>query len=138
EFGRGTDRLGGAKINYVDTAILLHITGKSENRYRIQLAPGHSAYIPEYQVELLAQGNSIPHSLTGSWSVWGDDVYDYVSVRLDERLPYTTFQDVDPARIIVDLYGATANTNWITQLKTAKEVKAVDYEQRSDGILRLI
>lgn len=137
EFGRGTDRLGGAKINYVDTGILLHITGKSGDRYRAQLAPGHTAYIPEHQVTLLSPGHSIPHSLTGSWSVWGDDRYDYVSVGLSQKLPYTTFQETDPARIIVDLYGATANTNWITQLKTAKEIKSVDYEKRSDGVLRL-
>src|SRR5690625_6709975 len=63
EFGKGTDRLGGAKINYIDTAILLHITGKSENRYRVKLASGYTAYIPqrseEHTSELQSRGHLV-------------------------------------------------------------------------------
>lgn len=137
EYGQGTDRLGGAKINYIDTAVLLHITGKYNNRYRVQLADGYTAFIPDYQVDLLSKGHSIPRSLTGSWGVRGDDRYDYVSIGLSQKLPYTTFQEIDPARIIVDIYGATANTNWITQLKTAKEIQSVDYKKIADDVLRV-
>lgn len=136
EFGQGTDRLGGAKINYLDTAVLLHITGKLDDEYRVQLAPGHTAYIPVGAVILLSKGAFPPRSLTGSWRVWGDDQYDYLSIGLDEKLPYTTFQQIDPSRIVVDIYGATSNTNWITQLQSAREIKNVWYEQRSDGVLR--
>lgn len=137
EFGLGTDRLGGAKINYLDTAVLLHITGKFEGDYRVQLAANRTAYIPMGNVALLPKGAFIPRSMSSSWRVWGDDKYDYVSIGLTEKLPYTTFQKISPSRIVVDIYGATPNTNWITQLKRAKEIKNVWYEQVSDGVLRV-
>jgi N-acetylmuramoyl-L-alanine amidase len=135
-FGQGTDRLGGAKISYLDTAVLLHITGKFDGDYRVQLAPGHTAYVPMGDVLLLSKGAFVPHSLSGSWRVWGDDHYDYVSIGLNEKLPYTTLQQIDPSRIVLNIYGATSNTNWITQLQSAQEVKNVWYEQVSDNVLR--
>lgn len=137
EFGRGDDRLGGAKISYLDTAIRLRITGKFDGDYRVSLAPGHTAFVPVGAVLLLPKGAFPPRSLTGSWRVWGDDHYDYVSIGLSEKLPYTTFQKTDPSRIVLDIYGATSNTNWITQLSSAKEVKQVTYEQVSDGVFRV-
>ncbi len=136
EFGKGTDRLGGAKINYLDTAVLLHITGLFDGKYRVELAPGRHAYIPERSVTLLSKGVFIPNSLSHSWRVWGDDKFDYVSISLNKKLPYTTYQQINPSRIVIDIYGATANSNWITQLQSAKEIKNVWYEQVSDGILR--
>jgi N-acetylmuramoyl-L-alanine amidase len=137
EFGLGEDRLGGAKISYLDTAVELHITGKLDGDYRVRLAPGHTAYIPAGSVLLLSRGTFPPKSLTGSWRVWGDDRYDYVSIGLSAKLPYTTFQQTDPSRIVLDIYGATSNTNWITQLSSAREVKTVTYEQVSDGVFRV-
>lgn len=136
-FGRGADRLGGAKISYLDTAIRLHITGKFDGDYRVALAPGRTAYIPVGDVLLFPKGAFLPHSLTGSMRVWGDARYDYVSIGLDEKLPYTTAQQTDPSRIVLDIYGATSNTNWITQLSSAKEVKKVWYEQTSDDVFRV-
>lgn len=137
EFGPGTDRLGGAKINYLDTAVLLPVTGKFNDKYRIRLAPDRTAYVPVSDVLLLPRGTFLPRSLSGSWRVWGDEKYDYVSIGLAAKLPYTTFQQIDPARIVVDIYGVTSNTNWISQLKSAKEIKNVWYEQISDGVLRV-
>lgn len=137
EFGQGTDRLGGAKISYLDTAVLLHVTGMENGSYRVRLAPGHTAYIPIRDVLLLPKGAFIPHSLTGSWRVWGDDSCDYVSIALQERLPYTSLQEIRPSRIVLNIYGAVSNTNWITQLKSATEVRNVTYRQVSDDVFRV-
>lgn len=75
--------------------------------------------------------------LTSSWKVSGDEKQDYVSIGLDERLPYKSFQTIDPSRIVVDIYGATGNTNWITQLKSAREIKNVSHEQIEDDVFRV-
>ena len=68
----------------------------------------------------------------------GDDKYDYVSIALDEKLPYRSIQQINPSRIVVDVFGASANTNWITQRSSAKEVKNVYYEQIEDDVFRVI
>jgi N-acetylmuramoyl-L-alanine amidase len=76
-------------------------------------------------------------NLTGSWRVWGDSLYDYVTVGLPEKLPYRSQQQVEPSRIVVDIFGAVSNTNWITQLKTVQEIKNVWYEQIEDDVFRV-
>ena len=66
-----------------------------------------------------------------------DSVYDYVQVGLFSRLPYQTQQLTDPSRLVVDIFGATNNTNWITQFENTKEIKNVRYEQIEDEVLRI-
>ncbi|MEO6232876.1 MAG: N-acetylmuramoyl-L-alanine amidase [Ferruginibacter sp.] len=137
EYGLGDDRLGGAKIGYLDSNIVLKITGKVGTHYRVQLSKTLTAYIPDDLVELMPKGTFTPESLTTNWSVYGDDKFDYVKVGLFQKLPYQSFQLVNPSKIVVDVFGATNNTNWITQLETAKEIANVYYEQKEDDVFRI-
>jgi len=137
EYGLGEDRLGGAKIGYLDSNIVLKIIGKVGTHFKVQLSKTHTAYIPDELVELMPKGTFVPGSLTDKWNVYGDDKYDYVRVGLFAKLPYQSFQLVDPSKIVVDIFGATNNTNWITQLETVKEIKNVYYEQKEDDVFRI-
>jgi N-acetylmuramoyl-L-alanine amidase len=136
-FGLGDDRLGGAKMGYIDSLIPLKVTGKVGSLYKIQLSKYRSAYIPDDVVEFLPKGTFTPSSLTGSWRIYGDSVNDYVQIGLSSRLPYQTAQLVDPSRITIDIFGATNNTNWITQLEGTREIRNVYYEQLEDEVLRV-
>ncbi len=137
EYGLGDDRLGGAKIGYIDSMIPLKIIGKVGGHYKVQLAPYRTAYIPDDVVTLAAKGTFVGYALTDRWQVYGDSVYDYVTIGLTAKLPYQSFQEVEPSKIVVDVFGATNNTNWITQLQSTKEIKNVTYEQIQDGIFRV-
>jgi len=136
-FGLGEDRLGGAKIGYLDSLVQLNIVGKVDSKYKIQLSKYRTAFIDDDAVQFLPKGNFTPESLTGSFSTYGDSLFDYVTVGLFSRLPYQSFQLIDPSKIIIDVFGATNNTNWITQLENVKEIKNVFYEQVEDGIFRI-
>jgi N-acetylmuramoyl-L-alanine amidase len=68
----------------------------------------------------------------------GNDSFDFVSVALEERLPYRSMQELGPSRIIVDVFGATSNTNWITQRSGAREIRQVRYDQIEDDVFRII
>ena len=136
-FGLGDDRLGGAKIGYLDSNVLLKITGKVGTKYKVRLSKYRTAFIDEDAVEFLPKGSFTPESLTGRWTVYGDSSFDYVQLGLSARLPYQSFQLVDPSKIVVDVFGATNNTNWITQLENTKEIKNVSYEQIEDEIFRI-
>jgi N-acetylmuramoyl-L-alanine amidase len=137
-YGLGTDRLGGSKIGYIAPGITMQVAGKIGDLYKVQLSKKHSAWIPENQVEQVStNGLFRPESLTGSWRVFGEEKYDYVQINLSEKLAYRSFQEINPSRIVVDLYGATTNTAWITQLFTTKEIKNVNYEQIEDDVLRV-
>lgn len=137
-FGLGDDRLGGAKIGYLDSMVRLNIIGKVGSKYKVQLSKYRTAYIDDDLVEFLPKGYFTPESITDNWRVYGDSAYDYVEVGLLARLPYQSFQLTDPSRIVVDIFGATNNTNWITQLENVKEIKEVHYEQIEDGLFRII
>lgn len=137
EYGLGDDRLGGAKIGYLDSLIPLKIIGKVAQDYKVRLAPNRTAYIPDDLVELMPKGSFMPASLTGQWKVYGDSTYDYVNIGLTARLAYQSMQLIDPSRIVVDIYGATNNTSWITQLENTREITNVDYEQLQDEVVRV-
>ncbi|MBP6024650.1 N-acetylmuramoyl-L-alanine amidase [Ferruginibacter sp.] len=136
-FGLGEDRLGGAKIGYLDSMVQLNIVGKVDKKYKVQLSKYRTAYIDDDSIKFLPKGNFTPESLTTSWRVYGDSLFDYVTIGLFARLPYQSFQLIDPSKIIIDVFGATNNTNWITQLENVKEIKNVYYEQTEDEVFRI-
>ena len=137
EYGLGDDRLGGAKVGYIDSNIVLKIIGKVGPHFKVQLSKSRTAYIPDELVTLMPKGAFTPESLTDKWNVYGDDQYDYVKVGMFARLPYQSYQYTNPSTLVVDIYGVTNNTNWITQLQTAKEIKNIDYQQVEDGLFRI-
>ncbi len=136
-YGLGEDRLGGAKMTYLDSNILLTVIDSVKDDYKVQLSKAHVAYIPKASFQRADSIKHQPYYLTGSWKVWGDSAYDYITVSLPEKLPYKSLQQIAPSRIVVDVFGATTNTNWITQLKTTKEIKNVWYEQVEDDVFRI-
>ncbi len=145
-YGLGTDRLGGARMETLDSAVVLRISGLDTTRryWRVRLAPSLSAYVPVEQVQADTLLRFPAQALTGSWRTWGDTAngpipgrFDYVSVALPARLPYRSRQEVNPNRIVLDIFGATSNTNWITQMRTTKGIKNVWFEQIADEQLRV-
>jgi N-acetylmuramoyl-L-alanine amidase len=136
-YGLGEDRLGGAKMGYLDSNVLVTVVDSVKNDYKVQLSKNHFAYLPKSSFKMDTSAHMQPYYLTSSWKVWGDEKFDYVSVGLTEKLPYRTLQVIDPSEIIVDIFGAVSNTNWITQLKTVKEIKNVWYEQLEDDVFRV-
>ncbi len=137
EYGLGDDRLGGAKMGYLDTAILVRVVDSVKDDYKIQLSRDHYAWLP--RTAFTPDTSSVkPYYLTSSWKVYGDDTSDYINVWLDEKLPYRSIQQINPSKIIIDVFGATSNTNWITQLRSVKEIRNAYYEQIEDDVFRII
>ena len=137
EFGQGDDRLGGAKMTYLDSNVLMRVVDSVNTDYKVQLSARFFAYLPKQNFAPDTSINIQPFYLSSSWRVWGDDRYDYVSIDLPERLPYRSMQQIGPSRLVVDVFGVTSNTNWITQLKSVKEIKNVWYEQLEDDVFRI-
>lgn len=137
EYGLGDDRLGGAKMTYLDTNIVVKVIDSVKDDYKIRLSQSHIAWMPKVNFRTDSSLAVRLYYLTGSWKVYGDDRYDYVTIMLDERMPYKSVQQINPSKIIVDVFGVTCNTNWITQLSSAKEVKNAYYEQVEDDVFRI-
>ena len=138
EYGLGEDRLGGAKMTYLDTGIVVRVVDSTIINYKVQLSKNHFAYLAKSRLRRDSTIKVQPYYLTNSWLVNGDEKYDYVTITLDEKLPYRSIQQINPSSIVVDIFGATSNTHWITQRSTAKEIRNAYYEQTEDDVFRVI
>ncbi len=137
EYGLGTDRLGGAKMTFLDTGVVVKVVDSTIINYKIRLSEDHFAYLPKSNFTRDSNIQLRPYYLANSWIAAGNERYDSVAVTLDERLPYKSMQQIHPSRIVVDVYGATSNTNWITQRTSLKEIKNVYHEQVEDDVYRI-
>ncbi|MFN5642035.1 MAG: N-acetylmuramoyl-L-alanine amidase [Sphingobacteriales bacterium] len=137
EYGLGDDRLGGAKMGYLDSNVVLKVVDSIHSDYKVQLSKNHFAYLPKSSVIAAVDIVPKPYYLSSSIKVYGDDKHDYVVINLDEKLPYKSQQVIQPAGLWIDIYGATSNTNWITQLSTVKEITQTWTEQIEDDVLRV-
>lgn len=136
-YGLGEDRLGGTKLGYIDTNIFLKVIDSTKDLYQVQLSKYHSAYIEKGYVKHDSVYAIKPNHLTSSFLIKGDSLFDYVNIHLDEHLPYKSWMEIEPSKIMIDLYGFQTNSNWITQLQTAKEIKNVYYNQVEDDVVRV-
>lgn len=131
------DITGSAKLGYLDSSVLLKIVDSTKDLYQVQLSKSHNVYINKNDTK--KDNFSIVRKVcfTNSFSVKGDEKYDYVNISLDEKLPYKSWMEADPAKIFLEIYGVQSNTNWITQLKSAKEIKDVYFDQSEDDVVRV-
>lgn len=136
-YGLGDDRLGGAKMGYVDSNVALRVLDTIKGMYLVQLSKYHQAYIEMPYVKRDSLNRLKPWYTTGSISAKGDSAYDYIGVLMEEKLPYKSWMEINPSKIVIDVFGVQSNTNWITQLQTLKEVKNVYYQQVEDDVFRL-
>lgn len=136
-YGLGEDRLGGAKLGYIDSNVALRVMDTVKGMYLVQLSKFHQAYIEKQYVKTDSLNKLKPWYVTGSISAKGDSAYDYINVIMEEKLPYKSWMEIGPSKIVVDIFGVQSNTNWITQLTSLKEVKNVYYHQTEDDVFRV-
>lgn len=136
--GMGTDRLGGAKYGFLENGVMLNITGQKNENYRVQLTNSLDAWIPVSFVELQDEYAEPVQSLTGTIRVFRDRREDVVTMSLSQKLPYISYQEINPHKIIVDVFGATSNTNWKTKYLDSEGIEEVEWRQVENDRFRLI
>lgn len=135
-YSTGEDRLGSAKMGYIDTMIVMKVIDTVKNLFKVQLSASQYAFIDTNHV-LDFHDTILSPALCESWKVNGDHKFDSVSIGLTGRVPYKSWMEINPSRIKIELYNVQSNTNWITQLSAAKAVKNVWYDQRESDVLQI-
>lgn len=137
-FSLGEDRLGAAKMGYIDTNILLRIVDSTKDQYTIQLSKYRTAYIDKSFTKpdssKVVKKNTY---LSNSFIAKGDSLFDYVNINVEEKLPFRTWMELNPSRIMLEIFGVQSNTNWVTQLRSLKEVKNVYYNQTEADVMQV-
>jgi N-acetylmuramoyl-L-alanine amidase len=135
-YSMGEDRLGSAKMGYIDTLIVMKVLDTVKNLYKVQLSALHYAFIEKSYTQRF-HDTLLSTALCESWKINGGDEFDSVSFSLTGKVPYKSWMEIDPSRIKIELYNVQSNTNWITQLSSAKAVKNVWYEQTESDVLQI-
>ena len=113
-YSLGEDRLGSAKMGYIDTGVVLKIIDSADKRYKIQLSDYHSAYIAKVDVARDSVFKKKPFYLTSNYNaVGGKDNYDTLFINTGEKLPYKSWMEINISTIQVELYGVQSNISWI-------------------------
>lgn len=135
--GTGTDRLGGARLGFLQRGVRLEVIGREGPHYLVRLSEGLTGYVPVRFTRLLPEGTPLPRVLTGSIHLAGHRDRDVVTLGLPQRLPYIVTMRNDPAVVEIDLFGASSNTNWMTDRKQAAGIRLVEWEQVATRHFRL-
>jgi len=135
-YSSGEDRLGSAKMGYIDTSVVMKVIDTVKNLYKVHLSAFHYAFIEKTYTQPF-HDTMLSTALCESWRVKGGDEFDSVSFSLSGRVPYKSWMEINPSRIKIELYNVQSNINWITQLTSAKVVKNVWYEQIENDVLQI-
>lgn len=133
----GTDRLGSAKMGYIDTGILMEVADTTKSLYKVKLSANRHAFLDKSlatPVEMTMKPGPVTSE---SWRVKGGEADDSLTISLGTKVPYQSWMELNPSKIILELYGVQANTNWITQLQSAREIVRVDYRQVEDDVVQV-
>lgn len=137
QYGNGGDRLGGSKMGFIAAGIPLKVTAQSGDLYKVALSSGRWAYIPKEYTTPTAKTTATV--VTGSWSISNEGRYDRISVALPERLPYYAYTLLEPSTIVLELFGAMDNSNWMVQ--RSMDLGMVDYtyfEQPESDVYKVV
>lgn len=131
------DRLGPVKMGYLDSAVLLSVTGKINVYYKVRLSAAQTAYITDVNVDLLKDSADFPRSAVSSMETGSSAKFDYIVVGLEKRLPYRSFEQPDSSSLLVDIYGAATAKKWSAALQGDAEVKSFSTQQIEPDVFRI-
>src|SRR5262250_1511296 len=72
EYGLGDDRLGGAKMTFLDSNIVMRVVDSVKDDYKVQLSTYHSAWLAKTSFKQDSSTRLQGFHLTGNWKAFGD------------------------------------------------------------------
>lgn len=137
QYGNGGDRLGGSKIGFLVPGIAMKVLERDGRLYKVALSENRWAYLPAEYAEPTDRRPSVVN--TGSWSVSNVGDRDRVTISLPARLPYRYYTQINPSTLVVELFGATDNSNWIVQRTLdLGMIDYVEFNQPESDVYRVI
>ncbi len=138
QHGNGSDRLGGSKMNFLPEGIELQVIGTAGKLYQVALGENDYAYIQSDYAKRCDKSEPLNAVNTGSITITNTDSTDRVVLALPRRLPFYSRSEIDPSTILVTLYGATNNTNWLRQLGDTEMLEFVDLRRDGSDVLTIV
>ncbi len=123
---------------FLPEGVRLWITGRDGDYYRVRLAADEETWVPVSAVRLLPEGTPPPSSeiMVARTQNFPDRAR--IKLFLQERLPFGVEQSARPQKLILRLYGAVSNTDWIRHDFIDPYVGEIQWRQEKTNVYKLI
>lgn len=128
---------GQAYAWFLPGGVRLWLTGRRGIWHRARLAQGQEAWIPEGSFRMLPAGSTVPRSIVRSIRTVSLEDRVRVRIPLGERLPFHIRQQASPSSLILTLYGAWSDTDWIPQDFSDPVIRDLRWRQAFSGVYEL-
>ena len=128
---------GQAYTWFLPRGVKVWVTGRRGIWYRVILAGDQEAWIPEGSFRMLPPGTPVPRGVVSVIRTESRRDRVRISIPLGERLPYHIRQRINPSSLILTLYGAWSDTDWIPQDFDDPMVRDIRWTQVSQGVYRI-
>jgi N-acetylmuramoyl-L-alanine amidase len=122
---------------FLPEGVKLWITGKNDAYYRARLSSRESIWVPADNLEFLPLGTPLPSSTISVVRTESLSNKVRVKIFLRERLPFRIEQTTSPSALIVSVYGATSDTDWIRYDFGDPTIREIKWLQSATGFYQL-
>ncbi|HEY9871379.1 MAG TPA: N-acetylmuramoyl-L-alanine amidase [Candidatus Obscuribacterales bacterium] len=118
---------GQARTTPLAAGVRLLVDGWQGSSMRCLLAPGRHVWILKEDLLLENIRSVAPSSAVRTINISDEPGGLRISVPLSQRLPYQIEQQLVPNRLILRIFGATADTDWITPARPVTDSGTLDH-----------
>ncbi|MFQ5824611.1 MAG: N-acetylmuramoyl-L-alanine amidase [bacterium] len=122
---------------FLPKGVKLWITGKHGRYYRARLSSSQDVWLPEDNLTFLPQGASIPTSTVSVVRTENLPNKSQVKIFLQERLPFSIEQVSNPAYLILSIFGAISDTDWIRYDFSDPTIREIKWSQPANLVYKL-
>lgn len=130
---------GAARLTPVPAGVRFLSDGYRGDWWRLELAAGHHVWIAKADLSAEDESNALPQSKITTVNMDTDPYGARIAIPLNQRLPYHIEQDLNSKKLLLHIYGATADTDFITtdlhptaESSAAKLIDYVSWKQKGD------
>jgi N-acetylmuramoyl-L-alanine amidase len=131
---------GAARVTPLPAGVRFLCDGYKGDWWRLELSPNQHVWIAKNDLSAEDESNALPQSKITTVNMDSDPYGARVAIPLNQRLPFHIEQDLNSKKLVLHIYGATADTDFITtDLHPAAESaagKLIDYmswKQKGDS-----
>lgn len=131
---------GAARTTPLPAGVRFLSDGRRGESRRLSLADGKHVWILEQDLEPDPDSGQPPDSKVTTINLGSDSYGAWVRIPLSQRLPFRIEQNINPSRLALSIFAATADTDFVTpetvEPKDAQSAALIDFvtwRQKSDG-----
>lgn len=128
---------GQARTTPLPEAVRLLADGYKGDWWRFELCPNRHVWVAKEDIAAEADNSSLPESRVSTVNLGTDSYGARIAIPLNQRLPYQIEQDQNGKKLVLRIFGATADTDFVTSDlhpsdSASKLIDFVSWKQKGD------